>query len=198
MQIKLRGIDVYILSPTELGFRKGASGKGPNREIVQHIFEICNEKYMNFHSISLLEGGDTVKEWLHLKNKKVHDTSNNIRGKLVRDRIPEIIEADGIVCVWESLSDEDYLIMLEKALRDGAEEFQLNKSLEKLADLMEMIHAVVKARGWTWEELERRRADKSAKQGGFERKILLKEIRNERNLVVKTGYGKDQEAFKNI
>lgn len=35
----------------------------------------------------------------------------------------------------------------------------------------------MKARGWTVEELERIRADKSAKRGGFEKKILLKEVR---------------------
>lgn len=29
--------------------------------------------------------------------------------KLVRDRIPEIIEADGKTCVCETLSDEDYI-----------------------------------------------------------------------------------------
>ena len=29
--------------------------------------------------------------------------------KLVRDRIPEIIEADGKTCVWETLSDEELL-----------------------------------------------------------------------------------------
>ena len=34
--------------------------------------------------------------------------------KLVRDRIPEIIETSGNTCVTEILSDEDYLKTLEK------------------------------------------------------------------------------------
>ena len=38
------------------------------------------------------------------------------------------------------------------------------------------MQAVVKVRGWTMEELERVRAEKAAKRGGFERKILLKEV----------------------
>ena len=38
------------------------------------------------------------------------------------------------------------------------------------------MQAVVKARGWTLEELEQVRADKAAKRGGFEKKILLKEV----------------------
>ena len=55
-------------------------------------------------------------------------------------------------------------------------EYQESKSLEELADLLEVMRAVVNARGWTLEELERVRADKAAKRGGFEKKILLKEV----------------------
>ena len=50
------------------------------------------------------------------------------------------------------------------------------EDLEELADLLEVMQAVVKARGWTLEELEQLRADKAARRGGFEKKILLKEI----------------------
>lgn len=45
-----------------------------------------------------------------------------------------------------------------------------------MADLLEVIQAVVKARGWTLEELEQVRANKAAKRGGFEKKVLLKEV----------------------
>ena len=96
--------------------------------------------------------------------------------KLVRDRIPEIIESDGKVCDWETLSDADYLRLLEEKLNEELAEYQQSKSLEELADLLEVIQAVLKARGWTWEELEQVRAEKAAKRGGFEKKILLKEV----------------------
>lgn len=96
--------------------------------------------------------------------------------KLVRDRIPEIIEADGKVCICETLSDEDYLCLLDRELNEELAEYQESKSLEELADLLEVIQAVVKARGWTLEELEQARADKAAKRGGLEKKILLKEV----------------------
>ena len=99
--------------------------------------------------------------------------------KLVRDRIPEIIEADGKICVCETLSDEDYISLLDRKLNEELAEYQDSKSLEELADLLEVIQAVVKARGWTLEELEQVRADKVAKRGGFEKKILLKEVREE-------------------
>lgn len=97
--------------------------------------------------------------------------------KLVRDRIPEIIASDGKTCVCETLSDEDYLYLLDAKLTEELSEYQESHSLEELADLLEVLRAVVKARGWTWEELERIRSDKAAKRGGFERKLLLKEVR---------------------
>ena len=96
--------------------------------------------------------------------------------KLVRDRIPEIIEADGKACICETLSHEDYLRLLDEKLNEELAEYQASKSLEELADLLEVMQAVVKARGWTEEELEQVRADKVAKRGGFEKKILLKEV----------------------
>lgn len=99
--------------------------------------------------------------------------------KLVRDRIPEIIEAAGKKCVCETLSDEDYISLLDQKLNEELAEYQESKSLEELADLLEAVQAVVKARGWALEELERVRADKAAKRGGFEKKILLREVVDE-------------------
>ena len=96
--------------------------------------------------------------------------------KLIRDRIPEIIEADGKTCVCETLSDEDYISLLDQKINEELAEYQESKSLEELADLLEVIQAVVKARGWTLDELEKVRADKSSKRGGFEKRILLKEV----------------------
>lgn len=96
--------------------------------------------------------------------------------KLVRDRIPEIIESDGKTCFTETLSGVQYLEMLDAKLTEELSEYQESKSLEELADLLEVLRVVVRARGWTWEELEQVRQEKAAKRGGFEKKILLKEV----------------------
>ena len=96
--------------------------------------------------------------------------------KLVRDRIPEIIEEDGKICVYETLTAKDYIVLLDQKLNEELTEYQESKSLEELADLLEVMQAVVRARGWTLEELEQVRADKAAKRGGFEKKILLKKV----------------------
>lgn len=97
--------------------------------------------------------------------------------KLVRDYIPEIIASDGKTCIWTTLSDEEYLTLLDQKLNEELAEYQQSKSLEELADLLEVMRAVVKARGWTLEELEQVRAEKANKRGGFDKKILLEEVR---------------------
>lgn len=96
--------------------------------------------------------------------------------KLVRDRIPEIIEASGKTCVTRILSDEDYLRMVDAKLDEELVEYHADQNIEELADLMEVIYAAAIARGYTLEQLEQVRAEKAAKRGGFKKKILLKEV----------------------
>ena len=96
--------------------------------------------------------------------------------KLVRDHIPEIIEASGKTCVTEILSDEDYLRMVDAKLDEELAEYHKDQNIEELADLMEVIYAAAIARGYTLEELEQVRAEKAEKRGGFAKKILLKEV----------------------
>ncbi len=97
--------------------------------------------------------------------------------KLVRDRIPEIIEESGKVCVTEVLSREDYLLMVDAKLDEELAEYHRDQNLEELADLLEVLFAAAQARGYTLEELEQARAEKAAKRGGFTRRLLLKEVR---------------------
>ena len=96
--------------------------------------------------------------------------------KLVRDRIPEIIEGKGKTCITETLSDEMYLEMIDKKLDEELLEYHTDKNIEELADLVEVIYAAAKARGYTLEELEEVRAKKAAERGAFDDKILLLEV----------------------
>ena len=96
--------------------------------------------------------------------------------KLVRDNIPAIIEATGAACETEILSNTDYLRLLDAKLDEELAEYHQDQNIEELADLMEVIHACAKARGYTVAELEAVRAEKAAKRGGFDQKILLKTV----------------------
>ena len=96
--------------------------------------------------------------------------------KLVRDRIPEIIEMSGKNCVTEILTDENYLRMIDAKLDEELAEYHKDQNIEELADLMEVIYAATIARGYTLEQLEQVRAEKATKRGAFAKKILLKEV----------------------
>ena len=93
--------------------------------------------------------------------------------KLVRDRIPEIIEASGKTCVTEILSDDEYLRMIDTKLDEELVEYHKDQNIEELADLIEVIYAAAIARGYTIEQLEKVRAEK---RGAFQKKILLVEV----------------------
>lgn len=96
--------------------------------------------------------------------------------KLVRDRIPRIIESSGKSCKTEILSNEEYLRMLDAKLDEELAEYHKDQNIEELADLLEVIRSAAIARGYTAEDLEQVRAEKAAKRGGFEKRILLKEV----------------------
>lgn len=99
--------------------------------------------------------------------------------KLVRDLIPELITSSGKMCTTSILSDADYISMLDVKLNEELAEYQESKSMEELADLLEVVRAVAVARGSSIEEVEEIRREKAEKRGGFEKKLLLTEVRSE-------------------
>lgn len=96
--------------------------------------------------------------------------------KLVRDRIPEIIENDGKTCRIEILTDEEYIKKVDAKLDEELAEYHKDQNIEELADLMEVIYAAAIARGYSVEELEAVRKKKLQKRGAFVKRILLKEV----------------------
>ena len=92
-------------------------------------------------------------------------------GKLVRDKIPEIIKDAGKNPIIEILSDEDYLVELDKKLNEEVAEYQADKSIEEMADVLEVLFAICEERGYSVEELMQVRESKREKRGGFKDKI---------------------------
>lgn len=130
--------------------------------------ELLRGKYPQL-SVRLLD----YSIWNYMSHRG-RDKSAKKYHKIVRDRIPEIIEASGMTCTCQTLSDKDCIHLLDEKLNEKLAEYQKSKSLEKLADLLEVVQEVVKVRGWTMEELERVRASKVAERGGVDNRILFK------------------------
>ncbi len=98
--------------------------------------------------------------------------------KLVRDKIPEIIESDSKTCVIETLNDQDYLTYLNSKLLEELNEYLESGDIEELADLEEVLRAVLDAKEVDYTTFERIRLNKVEKRGAFKKKILLKEVSN--------------------
>ncbi len=93
--------------------------------------------------------------------------------KAVRDKIPEIIKKDGYTCNVKTLSDEKFLVEIEKKLSEEIVEYQNDKKPEELADIIEVIYRIAKLKGISKEELEKIRVKKIEERGGFEKNLFL-------------------------
>lgn len=97
--------------------------------------------------------------------------------KLVRDRIPEIIEATGKKVVYETItSEEDYIKLLKDKLVEEMNEFLESDDVAELADMGEVMHALLEYKGVSVETFQRIRLEKLEKRGGFKKRLLLKEV----------------------
>lgn len=97
-----------------------------------------------------------------------------IYNKLVRDKIPEIIIANGEEPITYSLGADEYKQELYKKLREEVNEFLADESIEELADILEVMHGILNSKQLTFEDLEKVRKAKREKRGGFEKRIYLK------------------------
>jgi len=100
--------------------------------------------------------------------------------KLVRDRIPNLLEKKNIKVNLKNLGDEEYLLALKKKLVEEAEEALGSKSKkdlsEELGDIMEVIYSLYDAIGISYEEVDGTRIKKNASKGIFEKKIFIESV----------------------
>ena len=96
--------------------------------------------------------------------------------KLVRDRLPAMMRAEGLRVFERKLDEPAFLAALKEKLVEEAEEVRAASSvtelLEELADVAEVVVALRAACGFSAEELEARRLAKRAARGGFEGRIF--------------------------
>ena len=108
------------------------------------------------------------------------DSMKYAYNKLVRDKIPEAIErTEGRTANYKILNNKEYLQELDRKLFEEAHEFVEEHSVEELADLIEVISAIMNARGLSLEEVEIARKAKSDKKGKFDDKVYLIDVEQE-------------------
>jgi predicted house-cleaning noncanonical NTP pyrophosphatase (MazG superfamily) len=93
--------------------------------------------------------------------------------KAIRDKIPEIISQSGKKCNVKILSDKEFLEKLEQKLHEEVSEYQESKSLEELADILEVINRILEIKGIAKQKLEEIRIMKKDERGGFDKNLFL-------------------------
>ncbi len=87
-------------------------------------------------------------------NCVISSESMPVYRKLVRDRIPELIDRKGGEAHTRRLSDEEFATALARKLVEEAEEFIATPTAEELADVLEVVRALATATGLSLEEVD--------------------------------------------
>jgi predicted house-cleaning noncanonical NTP pyrophosphatase (MazG superfamily) len=100
--------------------------------------------------------------------------------KLIRDRMPEVIEAEGHFCRTEILDDAAYIHALKRKLVEEADEVLKASSpdeiIAELADLCEVIDALLVASDIRREALEVVQEERRRSRGAFAKRLLLRHV----------------------
>ena len=102
-----------------------------------------------------------------------------IYNKLVRDKIPEIIAKDNATCKTRIMEDDEYLESLNSKMQEELNEYLESGNVEELADLEEVLRAILDVKNVTYQEFEKLRISKVDKRGAFKQKIFLESIEEE-------------------
>ncbi len=96
-----------------------------------------------------------------------------IHNKLVRDRIPEIIERAGKKPTIRIAEEEEYRVLLQQKLIEEVNEYLETNNPEELADILEVVSALGITCGLSMDQIIRIARGKRESRGGFEQRIVL-------------------------
>jgi mutator protein MutT len=117
---------------------------------------------------------DELREGL----KKTHEEWRGSRElpKLVRDKIPEIIEDNGEKAEIRKVEGLELERFLGEKVLEEAEEFVEDREVEELADLLEVVDAYIESEDLSSERLEQLREEKNRERGGFSEGFVLEDV----------------------
>ncbi len=96
--------------------------------------------------------------------------------KLIRDRIPSIIEESGKKAIVEKVKGEKLLEKLNEKLGEELKEYMESGNTEELADLVQVIYGILDYKKITLEEFESIRENKNKERGAFKEGLILTKV----------------------
>ncbi|MGH7204317.1 MAG: hypothetical protein ACREHC_07775 [Candidatus Levyibacteriota bacterium] len=96
--------------------------------------------------------------------------------KLIRDKIPEIITANNQTAKIHIADDREYELKLNEKLQEETSEYLSSGNIEELADLMEVVYAILESKNIEKNSFEHIREEKAAKNGRFTKKLILESV----------------------
>jgi len=99
-----------------------------------------------------------------------------IYNKLVRDKIPEILERMGKKPACHTASADEYEERLWEKLTEEIGEFKEVPCDEEMADILEVMGAIIEHYGLDPYEVETAQQTKSGARGSFKQRIILEEV----------------------
>lgn len=99
-----------------------------------------------------------------------------IYNKLVRDKIPEICKSNNETPIIRVLGDEEYLKELNTKLLEEVKEYLESGEVEEIADIEEVLRAILEFKNVSYQDFEKIRFDKVNKRGAFKNKIYLERV----------------------
>ncbi len=98
-----------------------------------------------------------------------------IYNKLVRDKIPEIIVQKGGKPVVRVANEETYWQKLKEKLQEEVDEFMKDENMEEIADITEVLDAIVDYKKFNPVEVQQIKDKKAEERGRFNDRIILHE-----------------------
>ncbi|WP_235193484.1 nucleoside triphosphate pyrophosphohydrolase [Exiguobacterium sp. AB2] len=100
--------------------------------------------------------------------------------KLVRDRVPEIIQASGKQVIVKQLNQAEHFEQARLKLYEKLKEYEDTnideECLEELADILELAYELGRMHGASFDEMNAIREEKRERKGGFEKGLFLEEV----------------------
>jgi predicted house-cleaning noncanonical NTP pyrophosphatase (MazG superfamily) len=93
--------------------------------------------------------------------------------KLIRDKVVDQILSQGEDVLFHRASPEEYRIKLREKLHEEISEFLDSETEEEMADILEVLNAIIKEKGWDNDDIVDIQKEKREAKGGFDKAIIL-------------------------